>query len=449
MGEGTGAMSGETIRGGLGVAAGRPLVSVVVPTHNSADHVAQCVDSLLAQTMSDLEVVCVDDGSTDDTLELLRGYEARDARVSVIAQGNAGPGAARNRGIEAAQGTYLYFLDSDDWADPELLERAVGRLQETGAQIVIFPYLELDERVGEVRATPWAVLEESYQGDVFSWHDNPDWIFRSMQNLMWNKVFSADLIRREGIRCEEDVRLTEDLMFTAPALVAADRLTYLHEAHVYHRSGTGGNTMAHKDAHPLDFLTAFMTFRRWLEARGVYQQLQIAYVNWAADACMYNMHTLHSLEGFRLVYGRLTEQDGLRELGLLDVPVTAYHEPRFQHMIERMQVDPVEEYLFRQFQEYRDSADLGWYTNDVTRAKLDGERRAREGAERRGNELQARLDAEVTERQAVEAELDVARAERDRAQAEVEALRQSTSFKLGNAVVDPAVRFRRALRHEK
>ena len=120
--------------------ADEPLVSVVVPVFNAEKHLGQALDSLLAQTHGNLEVICVDDGSTDGTPQLLADYASRDGRVRIFNQENAGPGVARNRGIERARGDYLYFLDADDWCDPSLLEKAVALLERTGANIAALPH---------------------------------------------------------------------------------------------------------------------------------------------------------------------------------------------------------------------------------------------------------------------------------------------------------------------
>ena len=97
-------------------------VSVIVPIYNASRNLRQCIDSILAQTFSDFELICVDDGSTDDSLSILREYEAADSRVRVLTQTNQHAGVARNAGKAVAQGEYLVFWDSDDFFHPKALE---------------------------------------------------------------------------------------------------------------------------------------------------------------------------------------------------------------------------------------------------------------------------------------------------------------------------------------
>ena len=123
-----------------------PLVSVIVPSFNSQDHVAETIRSVLAQTMADLEIIAVDDASTDSTADVLAGLAAQDPRVTVLVQGeNQGVARARNRGLEAARGRYIAYLDSDDQWMPNKLERQIAFITETGAGACFTSYETIEE----------------------------------------------------------------------------------------------------------------------------------------------------------------------------------------------------------------------------------------------------------------------------------------------------------------
>lgn len=324
--------------------ADEPLVSVVVPVFNAEKHLGQALDSLLAQTHGNLEVICVDDGSTDGTPQLLADYASRDDRIRVFNQENAGPGAARNRGIERARGDYLYFLDADDWCDPSLLEKAVALLERTGADIAALPHCEFDERYGVPLRASWSILRDKFPAEVVTWRDNPDWVLESFGNFPWNKVLRMDFVRDNHLLYQE-IYLTEDLMFCAPALVLAKGIAQLDQALVYHRKGTGENTMAGKDRHPLDFLSAFLALRAWLEERGLYEPLEAAYLNWAAGGCQYNLNTLNTYDAFKLVYDTLA-RGGARDLGLIDADPALFQSDRNRAFVEDLRHLTADEYLF-------------------------------------------------------------------------------------------------------
>ena len=124
----------------------QPKVSIIIPVYNVEKYLAECLDSVVNQTLPDIQIICVNDGSTDGSLAILQEYAARDSRIEVIDKPNEGnPGAARNAGIPRVRGKYMYFLDSDDWIDSTLCEKAYYRLESTGADVVFFFFHEIAE----------------------------------------------------------------------------------------------------------------------------------------------------------------------------------------------------------------------------------------------------------------------------------------------------------------
>ncbi len=113
------------------------LVSVVVPVYNTGLYLERCLNSLIHQTYRDLEIICVNDGSTDDSARVLDAYAAKDSRIKVIHQKNAGAAVARNRGLDRANGRYVTFVDSDDWVEPEAYSLAVAEMAD-GVDLVCF-----------------------------------------------------------------------------------------------------------------------------------------------------------------------------------------------------------------------------------------------------------------------------------------------------------------------
>ena len=121
------------------------LVSIVVPVYNRHNYLAECLDSLGAQTYQNLEIILVDDGSTDDSLAICQAYAKKDARFKVLAQSNAGVSVARNNGIQTATGQYLMFVDSDDYVASDYCEQAVSCLEKYNSDICCFGYVEVDK----------------------------------------------------------------------------------------------------------------------------------------------------------------------------------------------------------------------------------------------------------------------------------------------------------------
>lgn len=198
------------------------MVSVVIPAYNAQDTLPACVESVLVQACHDLEVIIVDDGSTDRTLEVARGLEATHGRVRVVHTENGGVSAARNTGIGHACGKYILFVDSDDCLKPGILRGAVGLAEDRGADLVIFgfDYHLLDE--GIVRAN---AIEADFCGDARAFFEQ--WfVFISDHELLnppWNKLILRSLLLEHGVRFNPAYSICEDMAFSADVLRVSQR----------------------------------------------------------------------------------------------------------------------------------------------------------------------------------------------------------------------------------
>ncbi len=192
-------------------------VSVIVPVYNVEKFLARCLDSILDQSLHDIEVVCVDDGSPDGSIDILRRYEARDSRVRVIRQPNRGLGGARNTGIEAASGEYVGFVDSDDLIDRDFYEKLYAAASRTGADIAC---TDLISHHGDKVKKRIVYDEEHIAEDVqerFETGQCPPSFY------VMNKIYRRSMLMDAQLRFREHV-VFEDLDFTAKAVYAARRI---------------------------------------------------------------------------------------------------------------------------------------------------------------------------------------------------------------------------------
>ena len=327
--------------------AGQPVVSVIVPTYNAQEYLAQCLDSVLSQTMGDFELVCVDDGSTDGTWAILEERARRDGRVALLRQENAGPGVARNAGLERARGRYVYCLDADDYLERDMLAQCAKALDDTQADMALVAFRTYNQRVGRTYPAEWSMRNEdvfpSYPGGSFTWETAPDLFFETVQNVPWNKMVRRSLLKERGIRFQ-NLRLTEDLMYSLPAAVVAKGIVRIAQSLVVHREFAGTNAMADKGRHPLDFLDAFDALRAWLQGEGVYGPLRSAYREWLLDAVYYNLPTYRDLDGFAAAYERLTA-DGLRAFDLAEADAACIRDHRYRALLEALRLGSRERFL--------------------------------------------------------------------------------------------------------
>ena len=180
-------------------------ISVIVPIYNDDKYLHECLDSLINQTFEDIEIICVNDGSTDGSLDILKQYESEDSRIKVISQENKGVGAARNVGIKKASGEYIYFIDSDDYLDETGLEEMYGMSKEMDLDLLIFKLIAFDDESGErnYNYSDMPFLLDIGK-DVFSYTDFKKDLFK-VDVTVYTKFFRSELIK--------DKRFLEGLIF--------------------------------------------------------------------------------------------------------------------------------------------------------------------------------------------------------------------------------------------
>lgn len=197
-----------------------PAVSVVIPVYNSAKYLRECIDSVIAQTFTDWEIVAVDDGSPDESPAILDEYAQKDSRIKVIHKKNGGVSAARNDGLEAAGGEYILFVDSDDFLDKGALQAAYGEAARVNADVVITDHWLWKENGSETEHRFFSrefVFTEREQIDSVErtvlykgYSPYPSASCSYMFSALWSKLIRRDLLIQNGIRFSTSMKLYED-----------------------------------------------------------------------------------------------------------------------------------------------------------------------------------------------------------------------------------------------
>lgn len=219
-------------------------ISVIIPVYNVESYLSVCLNSCLAQTLNDVEFLCVDDGSTDHSLSLLNEFASHDSRIRVITKSNGGVSSARNAGLQQAHGQYIMFLDADDYLEPNACERVWTETLEAPTDIVIFgawifPHVH-------PRPTPWyySVLNcPSKRYDKFS----PQVLFKepSTRPFIWHQAFRKELLDENGIIFRDDVHHGEDMVFLLQIYPHAKHFAFLQD-HLYHYRWYREGSLMHK-----------------------------------------------------------------------------------------------------------------------------------------------------------------------------------------------------------
>ncbi len=194
-------------------------VSVIIPVYNAGKYLTRCLDSVVGQTLQNIEIICVNDCSQDNSLEILREYEAQDERIKIINfLKNMGESCARNAGLKAVTGEYIAFLDNDDWVDADFYEKLYVKAKEDDADIVKGGLITTQYDGTIIKSNQNKTIEEKNSKLYFF----IDW---------WTAIYRASMIKENKIDLLEDYPLGADMLFLNKAVLAAKSLSLVNDVH--------------------------------------------------------------------------------------------------------------------------------------------------------------------------------------------------------------------------
>lgn len=214
-----------------------PKISVIVPVYNAEKTLDYCLSSIVNQTLKDIEIICVNDGSNDNSLEILKQYSYSDERIIIVDQANSGVSAARNRGLEVASGDYIMFCDSDDRYELTLCEKVENKIEETDADVICYAHQEIFQ--GEKYLSDLKFVEELNKKNI------KDEITKRVgfQVYIWNKAFRKELITKNNIKFQKDLKNAEDMLFCCSVYFLNPTYAYIPEILYYYTKDGNGDTV--------------------------------------------------------------------------------------------------------------------------------------------------------------------------------------------------------------
>lgn len=228
----------------------KPKVSIVVPVYQAEKSIDRCINSIIEQTFTNWELILVDDGSTDNSGCMCDDYAKKDNRIKVIHKTNGGVSSARNKGIEVIDGDYLWFVDSDDWIQPDAIAKLVGCLERTNSDICFFQLNVISKNI----------IEPPFSFDPICFK-NPYLLFEGrvacasvlVQLEMlgglgwtWNKIFKTSFIKQNNLFFDEQFSIQEDHMFTFSYLMYVNKIVVTIDA-PYNYVVEDSNSLLHKN----------------------------------------------------------------------------------------------------------------------------------------------------------------------------------------------------------
>ena len=199
-----------------------PLISIIIPVYNTKQYLQECIESVINQTYTNLEIIAIDDGSTDGSGQILDEYGKSDSRIKVIHKENAGVSAARNTGLDIAAGDYIGFVDSDDYCATDMFEQLVKTAMTESADAVVCAFIGDKKNTASSLMTFNGIeaIVEIQKATIFMGH-------------LHNKLLKKELV--SNIKLDEQITILEDILFLNYALMQAGKVVYINKELYYYR----------------------------------------------------------------------------------------------------------------------------------------------------------------------------------------------------------------------
>jgi len=278
-------------------------VSVIIPIYNAEKYLEESLNGVLNQTLKDIEIICVDDGSTDSSLDILEHYAEKDDRILILCQEHSNAGKARNKGLEMAKGKYLSFLDADDIYEPDMLEEVYKQAENNKAELVIFRSNRYNTLTRFYEDSSWTIHEENIPKiDCFSCTEVND-LFNSFSGFPWDKLYNREYVFESGVRFQEQLWIN-DRAFVEMMLALAKRISIVDRTLIHKR-------INHNEALSTRYVSndnwqcwfnALDSIKNNLIEKGKYKELERDYLNLVFVSVIDNLDIYMSSEGFDGLY---------------------------------------------------------------------------------------------------------------------------------------------------
>lgn len=307
-------------------------VSVVIPVYNIEKYLKETLESVIKQTKSDIEIICVDDGSTDSSKDILYEYAQKDSRIKIFEQENSGAGVARNIGFKQASGKYVAFLDSDDIYELDMLEKMYDKAEKHHLDVVVCRSDKFTDCMDNAVSNNGCIKKYLLPAqEVFSSFDIKKNFFMVFIWWPWDKLFRKKHIEQLALEFQ-GLRTTNDLFFVASAVVAADRIACIDEVLAHHRVGNKHTLSVTREKSWDCFKIALDALKEFLIYKELYPRFKRDFINYCLHFSLWHLETLKG-KSFFLLYKKLG-QEWFKDLGLLEEPISYYYDRGLYRMMK-------------------------------------------------------------------------------------------------------------------
>lgn len=251
---------------------GKIKISVIIPVYNTEKFLKRCLDSVLNQTLKEIEIIIINDGSTDNSLEILKTYAEKDERIVIINKKNGGLSSARNAGLELATGKYIYNIDSDDYLESNLvLEQLYNKCEKEKIDILVFDYyndfgIKKEYIKNIINSEDSDINKKQYIKDLI----NSKWGIS-----IWGKLIKRELFEKNKIKFPENIFMGEDLLTTLKLIVYAYRIRKINKAfYNYVQHENQGTKTINKEKKYQDYYNLYMEIKNFLLGKNIFYKYE-------------------------------------------------------------------------------------------------------------------------------------------------------------------------------
>ena len=290
-----------------------PKVSVVIPVYNVERFLKESISSLLNQTLEDIELICVNDGSPDNSLEILNDFAAKDSRVKVISKPNGGCGSARNRALDEANGEYIYFFDPDDYVLPNALEELYANATINDSDLVMFKIARFFEDNPEIDySMPFYNFDEIFTDVDFN---NFTFTYKDIKHYVMNSAFApwSKLYKKEYLDSYDDFRFDlgvafDDVPFHVKSVLRAKKISFAPD-YYYHYRWDNPTSVNNTSSNGIDIMKIVDLVEDFIVKEGYFEELKGEFFYFKVNQIVMYMVSSHSEKYFQLAKKKLLELD--------------------------------------------------------------------------------------------------------------------------------------------
>ena len=276
----------------------RPVIlSVVSPVYNGAKYLEPFLRSVLQQSFPHFELIMVDDGSTDSSIEIIKTYQKKDSRIHLIGQNHKGAGSARNFGLSRAKGQYIIFLDCDDWFSEDFFKTMIDRIEADQSDIAICEFFIYNQQTGEMGKS---AIPETRNQKI----ERTNLVFDIFAPNPWTKLYRISFLKKKELLFQE-IPSCNDWSFAYTSLACAEKISVIRKALVYYRTKTTTSISSYRYKRTKDIVWAIKHLRQELKSRALFSQYKEGFARKSISHLVYEALSGQGVKVFYVLFRNL------------------------------------------------------------------------------------------------------------------------------------------------